>query len=124
MNEIEKMYENTGIKLDCCKYAKYGYEGEEGTWYYCTKENKECYTYPDGSANCIEKGYPLFTAEKQLELIEFFISSVWWLNLKSLDETLDCSLNFENKLAKLVNRLWQEFTKEQQRQVKGILEWV
>lgn len=66
MTEIEKLYENAGVKLGCCKYAKYGYEGEEGTWYYCTKENKECWTYPNGDADCVEKEYPPFTAEKHI----------------------------------------------------------
>ena len=69
MNEVEKLYENAGVK-GCCKYAKYDYEGEEGTWYYCTKEGKECWTYPNGDADCVEKGYPPFTAEKQIELIK------------------------------------------------------
>ena len=122
MNEIEKLYENAGIELGCCKYAEYGYEGEEGTWYYCIKENKECWTYPNGDADCVEKGYPPFTAEKELKLIEFFISSIWWENLKILYKTLDCSLNFENKLAQIVNYLWLSLSEEEKQQVKGILE--
>lgn len=34
------------ISFDCCKYAKYGYEGEQEPWYFCTKNNEECWTYP------------------------------------------------------------------------------
>jgi len=94
MNEIEKMYKKCNIK----KYRLLDRDGK------------------------LKWVYPPFTAEKQIKLVEFFISSVWWLNLKSLDKTLDYSLNFENKLARLVNGLWQDFTKEQQQQVKGILE--
>ena len=75
MSEIEKMYENAGIKLDCCKYAKYGYEGEEGTWYYCKKEDRECWTYlTAGNADCVEKEYPPFTAEKQIAILMFILN--------------------------------------------------
>jgi len=120
MSEITKLYENANIEKEIIKGC-YDYYSELGIdiWKENDCRGKNCDTCKKDKSI---KRYPPFTAEKQLKLIEFFISSIWWINLKSLDKTLDYSLNFENKLAKLVNRLWQEFTKEQQQQVKGILE--
>jgi hypothetical protein len=43
------------------------------------------------------------------------------MNLKSLHKTLDCSLNFEDKLAKMVNYLWQSLSEEEKEVVRGIL---
>lgn len=118
MSEVDKLYENVGIKLGCCKYAEYGYEGEEGTWYYCKKEGKECWTYPNGNANCVEKGYPPFTAEKQLEIVKMILFSTWWKNLK----ILQFSEKFDEGLAQIINSIWQDLTEKEKQQVKGILE--
>lgn len=117
MSEIEKMYENAGIKLDCCKYAKYGYEGEEGTWYYCKKEDRECWTYPTVNADCVEKEYPPFTAEKQLEIVKMILFSTWWMNLKRLQ----FSEKFDEGLAQMINELWQDLTESEQEQIADIL---
>lgn len=114
MSEVTKLYENCNIKTKQKGYCDWGN--------YCpypyNKCNDECpyWKYED------EAKYPPFTPEKQLKLIEFFISSVWWMNLKSLYKTLDCSLNFEDKLARMVNYLWLSLTPEEKQQVKGILE--
>lgn len=103
MTEIEKMFENAGIRI--CK-RKQGFTLKD-----CTdRECKEC-GYYDLS----------FTAEKQLKIIEWFISYRWWLNLKSLDKKLDFFLYFDEKLAKLVNRLWESFDKQEKEEIRGIL---
>lgn len=117
MNEIEKMYENAGIKLGCCKYARYGYEGEEGTWYYCTKDNKECWTYPNGDANCVEKDYLTFTAEKQLKLIKWISAQQFHYILGRINGLH----TFEASLARLINRIWQALSEEEKQQIKEIL---
>lgn len=93
MTEIEKMFENAGIEKDW-KPLPYG---------------------------DIEEYYPDFTAEKQLKIIEWFISCSWWLNLKSLDKKLDFSLDFDEKLAKLVNRLWESFDDQEKEEISVIL---
>lgn len=99
MTEISKMYENAGfLKKQCKDYS----------CIVCEQNN-----------NC-EK-YPPFTAEKQLKIIEWFISCSWWLNLKSLDKTLDFSLDFDEKLAKLVNRLWESFDDQEKDEIRRIL---
>ena len=111
MNEVEKMYKLANIK------AKE----------YCDRDSDACMNCCpewENRQNCrkYKSAMPSFTAEKQLKLIEFFISSVWWLNLKSLHKTLDYSLNFEDKLAKMVNYLWLSLTPEEKQQIKEILE--
>lgn len=132
MSEIEKMMQNTGCKLDCCKYAEYGYEGEEGTWYYCKKEGRECWTYPKGDADCVENKYPPFTSEKQIELIKWLArlepveigySSVYgyWVENQT-DIRFYFGDQFDNALASFINILWQDLTEEEKQQVKGILE--
>lgn len=99
MTEISKMYENAGfLKKQCKDYS----------CIVCEQNN-----------NC-EK-YPLFTTEKQLKIIEWFISNSWWLNLKSLDKKIDFSLSFDEKLAKLVNRLWESFDDQEKEEIRNIL---
>ena len=60
MNEVEKLYENAGIKKGIipCPANYYGYD--------CTRNNQD-----DKDCSCAIEGYPLFTAEKQLELIKW-----------------------------------------------------
>ena len=111
MNEIEKMYENAGFETEIVP----------------------CY-----SLNCeyfeVDKGYPPFTAEKQIELIKFFAIK------GDFDESVDIAKNtydfwtmyfggrrwtakgFEETLAGLINSEWQDLTEEEKQQVKGILE--
>ena len=71
-NELEKKFFDTfGIEQsNMCKYAKYGYEGTEGTWYFCAKNQKECWTYPSDTG-CKDKmtSYPEITDRRLLNLI-------------------------------------------------------
>jgi len=135
MTEVEKLYENVGINKTICKYAKYGYEGEEGTWYLCTKnssnginlEDRECWTYPTGNADCVEKEYPPFTAEKQLELIKKLgninidIDNGCYMSSEILKVEAHCT-EFEETLAEFINNLWQSLTEQEQQQIKEILQ--
>jgi hypothetical protein len=113
MNEIEKMYENAGIDRignKKCTPAEFS-----DCQNYCfISENNKCDKF--------SFDYPPFTAEKQIKLIELFISSIWWENLKSLYRIIDDSLNFKDKLAGIVNYLWISLSEEEKKQVKGILE--
>ncbi len=77
--------------------------------------------------------YPLFTAEKQIELIkwsaqkepkvEIGYSSVYgyWVE-NPTDTRYYFGEQFDNALASLINNLWQDLTEEEKQQVKGILE--
>ena len=112
MNEIEKMYENAGfIKKQCKDYS----------CIMCDKNN-----------NC-EK-YPLFTAEKQIEIIKFLISKHARFDMFKNYEQKDlymvhyeCRyfpkqyLPFGEALAESINYLWQSLTEKEKRQITDIL---
>ena len=125
MNEVEKMYRNSGIK-ECNRLLKP-----------CPFGN-EC----DG---CEYNWYPEFTAEKQLELIKWLatrfnsdyvsywhneIKDVWIFRLNDLTELSSeepCIYEGRNKdfteaLCNLINDLWQSLTEEEYKQIKEILE--
>lgn len=106
MTEIEKMFGNAGVekRMTC--------------FFECSR--KTCSVVCEHFEK-LDMSYPPFTAEKQLRLIEWFISYRWWLNLKSLDKKLDFSLDFDEKLAKLVNRLWESFDDQEKEEIRKIL---
>jgi len=105
MNEVEKMYSNSGIK-------------------------KIELDYPDN----FEPFYPEFTAEKQIELIKwlsqhtcknyikfrFDICGLWYCECNMLNS--DMHHTFEEALAEIINYLWQNLTEEERKQIKEILE--
>ena len=125
MTEIEKLFENANAyKMLCnCEFKNlYDYRIEYGSDvcdYTESKIKEPCKVCKKAKQKI--KYYPDFTAEKQLKLIEWFISNSWWLNLKSLDKKLDFSLDFDEKLAKLVNRLWESFDDQEKEEIRGIL---
>lgn len=92
MNEIEKLYENAGIKKEYCST----YEA-----------NKQCEGIVDCS-ECASAEYPPFTAEKQIELIKW------------LEQYIMCS-PFDEGLAKFINAIWQDLTEEEKEALRGIL---
>lgn len=102
MNEIEKLYENAGIdKLSVCEY----------TCMNATNCNVNCVHYNDKTTY-----YPPFTAEKQIELIKWLIKSgecSFTITIKA-DE-------FDEDLAKYINRMWCDLTEEERKQIKDIL---
>ena len=101
MSEIEKMYENAGIKI--CK-RKQGFTLKD-----CTdRDCKECGYYD----------IPQFTAEKKLEIVKMILFSTWWMNLKRLQ----FSEKFDEGLAQMINELWQDLTSEEKASIKNILE--
>lgn len=106
MTEISKMYENARIK---------------GEWRDYRTKNGKIYEGKNPKNRNIRLCKPQFTAEKQLKICEWFISNSWWLNLKSLDKKLDFSLDFDEKLAKLVNRLWESFDDQEKEEIRSIL---
>lgn len=134
MSEVEKMYENAGIKKEVipCPAKYYGYD--------CTRNN-----WDDEDCSCDIEGYPPFTAEKQLLLLQllariesedyfqfFFyeIKQEWVFRLNMLTE-LSCesayiyesrNKDFAEALAGLINTLWQSLTEEERKQIKEILE--
>lgn len=120
MNEVEKMYENAGIKKEVipCPAKYYGYD--------CTRNN-----WDDEDCSCDIEGYPPFTAEKQIELIKWLMKYDEIHGDCNDDEYGFSTLNysgkykkdFEESLASVINNeLWQDLTEEERKQIKEILE--
>lgn len=107
MNKIEKMYENANIALKRCS---------------------EC----DNDMDCdYGKGcYPLFTAEKQLNIIKFLgktrdfhTCGRYCTALNSEGDSVESLQDkFEVSLAGLINELWQDMSEKEKQQIKEILE--
>ncbi len=121
MNEVEKMYSNSGIKSKA-----------ECTSKVCIVTNP----HKDWCNKCesLKHEYPPFTAEKQIELIKwlsqhtfrnyikfrFDICGLWYCECNMSNS--DMHHTFEEALAGTTNSLWQDLTEEEKQQVKGILE--
>lgn len=106
MNEIEKMYENVGIKPIC--------------------DGLDCWTC---IAKCNNGKYPEFTTEKQLELIKFLAKGEIVVNNEDGEFEFACRDitsnfgSFEEALAGFINTLWDEYlAPEEKQQIKEILE--
>lgn len=110
MTEIEKMFENAGfIKKQCKDYS-------------CTvcEQYNEC------------KKYPPFTPDKQLDLIKWLSDTDYYIHYiyKTIDTKEYCIENdfydiqtdkFEEALARLINKLWQDLTDQEKEEIRGIL---
>lgn len=122
VTEIEKMYENVGIKLN---------EGLE--WVcknpdHCTYQNLSI--VPENCTRCEyferERIYPPFTAEKQLELIKKLgninidIDNGCYMSSEILEVEAHCD-EFEETLAEFVNNLWQDLTDSEKEEIRRIL---
>lgn len=109
MNEIEKMYENTGIELRKCSECN---------------NNMDC-GYGKGC-------YPPFTAEKQLFLLQWLLDKTdLYLHRHKTDFTYSIASDnyavnkykdFKESIAEFINANWQDLIEEEKQQVKGILE--
>lgn len=121
MSEIEKMYENAGVKPDHyhCEGCEYDYED----------------ICPDDCPNS-QVIYPPFTAEKQIELIKLLgnvrdftveidkFKGVYYVGCRSAgsnDKLWGSSNVFEDALAELINETWFCLTEEEKQQIKEIL---
>ena len=114
MNEVEKMYRNAHV------YPKvYGD---------ITKE-----TFENKVFNMADMCNKAFTAEKQIELIKWLSDTDYYIhNIYKTIDTKEYFIDnyyydmqtdkFEETLAGLVNKLWQDLTEEERKQIRGILE--
>jgi len=137
MNEIEKMYSNTGIKL---KYSGWLDMGDLDTqmthiqcdtkeeWDECVFMSRSSYSSDDENYDKPKMEYPTFTAEKQIELIKILAKGEVKINNEdgeyefSIFDTISDFSSFEESLADLTNRMWQDLTEEERKQIKEILE--
>jgi hypothetical protein len=123
MNEVEKMYENAGVKYYKEICAIKNVIDKVG--------NKECYFEVCCSSCPLNK--TSFTAEKQLSLIKWLGDTDYYIHsiYKTIDTKEYCIENdfydiqtnkFEEALARLINKLWRDLTKAEQGEIKEILE--
>lgn len=131
MNEIEKLYENAGIP----KYGKRQCRDSE----YLECQNY-CFINMDNKCDKFGFIYPSFTAEKQLELIKFCFDKyevigktpdvdrcILYITSDAEDRAfvvtdyISCE-TWEESIAGLINRFWQDFTEKEKQQIKEILE--
>ena len=126
MSEIEKLYRNAGIntisqKTKDCNYCYHYEETYDAPCHVCTTDKCP-----------FEKNItPSFTAEKQIELIEWLrelqidTRKGYWHLAKFGRTTKTVYANNGNlgeALSEIVNQLWKNLTEEEQKQVKEILE--
>ena len=115
MNEIEKLYENAGIKKEYCST----YEA-----------NKQCEGIVDCS-ECASAKYPPFTAEKQLEVVKFLLNKSvyydtdgdreYWFHIS--DEIENSKYReFDEAIAECINKMWEDLRDYEKVQIKEILE--
>lgn len=118
MSEIEKMYENAGIK----KINTHQSEIDNGDPRFTGISYSDSYIK-----------YPPFTAEKQIELIKWLANTEHYIQSISMiyggkkyyvenERYNGIASSFEEALAEVVNELWRDLTEEEKQQVKGILE--
>ena len=120
MSEITKLYENAGVLKEClspCYINK--------TW----RKTHDC-------PNCDNREkYPLFTAEKEIELIKFLLKNYEGVDISKKINRFNflvdnatfagCHHNdksFEESLAGVINKLWADMSEEEKQQIKEILE--
>jgi len=125
MNEVEKLYKNVGIKKEVipCPAKYYGYD--------CTRNN-----WDDEDCSCDIDGYPLFTAEKQLEIIKllsYYYNITISKNFEN-DYTFQCEgddvrryvftsgQDFAEQIASFVNMCYELLPEEERKQIRNILE--
>lgn len=143
MNEIEKMYENAGIKRRCSLWSRVL---EMPTTQICEGvcDNEElcshCIYGPHKNAY-----YPPFTAEKQLKLLQYLTKLELYAEIVLSSSTDLLSSNndkysirfeisdpgftlekvycktIEEAIAAIINKLWKHLKKEPKQQIKEIL---
>ena len=131
MSEIEKLYENTGVKPRywCsyqCIWCPIEDIGKFNPKCAKTKVTKDC------DARSPIKQSPSFTTNKQLELVKLLSNKCdltishfteWeFIHFDGQEPTEVKGKNFDETLAKLVNSYWENLTEKEQKQIKEILE--
>lgn len=121
MNEIEKLYENAGVE-----------QNEDSGWIcknpdHCTYQSLSI--VPENCSGCEyferERVYPLFTAEKQLELVKFLLNkSVYYDADGDISDEIKNSKyrEFDKAIAECINKRWEDLREDEKQQIKEILE--
>ena len=139
MTEVEKLYELAGVEPNYDYFTFFDDKVHKigRTMHLCKEELKhwlENYQkdYVAIKVIRVDKIYPPFTAEKQLELIKWLAKFDDFYVLKDFEFDKYRSLcglvaseyidTFEEMLANLILNIWDELTKAQKKQIKEILE--
>lgn len=111
MNEVEKMYRNSGMEK-------------------CNRLLKPC-PFGNERDGCEHNWYPEFTAEKQLEIVKFLLNKSvyyatygdreYWFHLT--DEIENSKYReFDEAIAECINKMWENLRDYEKVQIKEILE--
>lgn len=108
MTEIEKLFENAGIK--------------------CLHPSGFCKHIGATCEVCKRHKYPPFTAEKQLEITKFLLKKAVYYDVKDDKYWFfweDCESvgykPFDEAIAHFVNILWQDLTDQEKEEIRNIL---
>ncbi len=125
MSEIEKMYENAGIKKQYCGWLDIGDLDTNVQYVRCaTKEEYDNYAALDSSdlvQTTPNEEYPPFTAEKQIAILCWFANFYGHITLSNKPKNITAE-GLQESLARLINLYWTGLPPEQQQQIKEILE--
>lgn len=109
MTEIEKLYENAEVNKECEKNYAY---------LECPHKTRQC-------EDCVLFIYPAFTAEKQISLIKLLAykeDTGLLINIQAKDDVdIDDPEYFEECLAQLINKLWQNLKDYEKDRIREIL---
>ena len=115
MTEIDKMYENAGIK---------------GEWRDCRTKNGKIYEGKNPKNRNIRLCKPRFTAEKQLEIMELFVRKGMLLftfstkgnyKVSGFYKGSDYCSDIKEAFANYINNLWQHLTDQEKEEIRSIL---
>lgn len=135
MNEIKKMYKNANVEKHLAYFECHrGRSSMRCCPINSDERDKGCFScfFRDKMKEVYQ--YPPFTAEKQLELIKFLswhfeygIKITKYLNGFSINNYTgtrcsELSKTFDESLASIVNKIWQDLTPEEKQQIKELLE--
>lgn len=140
MTEIEKMFENAGIKKQYCGWLDMGDLDCQMQYVRCnsiTEWKDAVFSSRFGeSKEEPEHKYPPFTAEKQLELIkwlaktyelsinwdkQYFAIRNYYDNGRLYHSVYGYEVPFDETFAYLINRIWQDLTDQEKEEIRGIL---
>lgn len=134
MNEVKKLYKTAGLSTMLVE------DTDRKFWRGCYQEILQsimkitkCSKKEAQSVVCNENKKTLpFTEEKQLQLIKVLTNQcdltishlgTWeFVHFDGLEQIKVKNKSFEEALAKLINKFWQELSEAEKEQIKGILE--
>ena len=124
MSEIEKLYENAGVK-------------KAPDFNNCYPEMMKCHhcehykVIDEYTGRCLNEVYPEFTAEKQIKLIKLLTQrcdltishfSEWeFIHFDGQESTQMTGKDFEETFAKLINAYWKNLADKEKEEIREIL---